>query len=263
MSKLPTINSVITKGTNDYPSFSKMGNEPGIKYEVQPANIQNQPLPNTPVYIQNQPTTNIQNQPLINNQNINIIPNQPLPKGTNEYPNFNQSSLQGREGDIRYDVQGSKIQNQPIPKGMGNSSINDSQNPMYDVDYSSESAKNYNQPIQNVPLQQQNVDMSSVSVSQSDILDQQYCSDKTKGFTQTNQYPKNAYDKKYNKGLDTEYNSSPLVNDQFGQPIPPRYGPGLPNGPRMNPHFPHFPHHPHFPHGYSSQPYPGNYYPYA
>ena len=40
--KLPTLNSVITKGTNDYPSFSKMnvpGNEGGVRYDLQPANI--------------------------------------------------------------------------------------------------------------------------------------------------------------------------------------------------------------------------------
>ena len=129
---------------------------------------------------------------------------------------------------------------------------------MYDVSYDSENAKNYNQPNQNVPLQQnynqpiQNVslDNSSVGVRQSEFLDQQYCSEKTK-YGQTNQNNDN-YGNSY---LDKEYTST--GRNQMGQPM--NYDYVQPNRPQMYPHFPHHPHHPHFPH-YPAPKYP---YPYA
>ena len=164
------------------------------------------------------------------------------------------------QGDMRYDAQGANIQNQPLPQGMTNYSINDSSNPMYDVTYDSESAKKYNQPIQNMPLQQnynqpiQNVPLenSSISVSQSDILDQQYCSEKTK----YNQYNDPNIDY-VNRNLDKDYTST--GKNQFGQL---NYDYVRPNGPRMYPHFPHHPHHPHFPH-YPHYHAPGYAFPYS
>ena len=177
--------------------------------------------------------------------------NSVITKGTNDYPSFSKMAPQGNQVDMRYDAQGTNIQNQPLPQGMTNYKINNSS--MYDVSYDSENAKNYNQPNQNVPLQQnynqpiQNVslDNSSVGVRQSEFLDQQYCSEKTK-YGQTNQ--NNSY-------LDKEYTST--GRNQMGQPM--NYDYVQPNRPQMYPHFPHHPHHPHFPH-YPAPKYP---YPYA
>ena len=212
--------------------------------------------------------------------------NSVITKGTNEYPSFSKMNAQGNQVNIGYNEQGTNFQNQPLPQGTNSSAI-DSYNPMLDVAYDSEKTKNYNQPNQNVPLQQnynqpnqnvplqqnynqpnQNVplqqnynqpipnvslDNSSIGVRQSEIYDQQYCSEKTK-YGQTNQY--NNQNINYgNNNLDREYTST--GRNQIGQPINYDYVP--PNRPKMYPHFPHHPHHgpfPHFPH------YPASGYPY-
>ena len=74
--KLPTLNSVITKGTNDYPSFSKMNtteNQGDMRYEPQGT------------------------------------------KGINDYSNFNKMNTTENQGDMRYDPQGTKgINDYPI-----------------------------------------------------------------------------------------------------------------------------------------------------
>ena len=201
--------------------------------------------------------------------------NSVITKGTNDYPSFSKMDAQGNQGDMTYNVQGANIQNQPLQQGMSNYSVKDSTNPMYDVTYDSENAKNYNQtPLQqNVPLQQnynqqnynqqnynqqnynqpnQNVSLenSSVGVRQSEFLDQQYCSEKTKygEATNTNYGDRN---------LDKDYTST--GRNQFGQP---NYNYAQPSGNKMYPHFPHHPHHPHFPH-HPHYPAPGYAYQYG
>ena len=163
--------------------------------------------------------------------------NSVITKGTNDYPSFSKMNAPGNQVDMRYDTQGTNIQNQTPPQGMTNYNANDNYNqPNQNVPL----PQNYNQPNQNLPLQN-----SSVGVSQSDILDQQYCSDKTK-YGQTNQY--NNQNMNYgNSNLDSGYTST--GRNQFGQPN--NYDYVQPNRPKMYPHFPHNPYHhpyPHFPH---------------
>ncbi len=69
-----------------------------------------------------------------------------------EYPTLSAINL-GESIDQRLDVQGSKIHNEPIPKDMRNYNIKDSNNPMYDQNYDSDKAKGYPNPIQNPPNQ--------------------------------------------------------------------------------------------------------------
>ncbi len=179
-----------------------------------------------------------------------IIQNNPK-----EYPNISQISV-NQSTDNRYDAQGANIQNQPIPKDMG--SFHNANNPMYDINYDSESAKNYNQQIQNPPIQQNYYPNNNPNMSQSigsTILDQQYDSNNAKNYNQPiSNAPNVAYDSKQG---DPNYNYPPTMGmNQYpeGAPVydyvPPPHGPG------MFPHFPHFPHHPHFPHFPHYPPYP-------
>ena len=198
-----------------------------------------------------------------------------------EYPNLSQIVVSEAE-DTTYNVQGSKIQNNPIQKGM--ESIRDSDNPMYDVNYDSGNAKSYVPPIQNPPNQQNNIpnnipnnapnnvpnyNLTNSSVRES-ALDEQYDSEKAKVYQPIPQGglndPNLTYNQKsYDKSLDTKYDSSPagLAMNQNNQPIPPPYGFAPPSGPGMFPHFPHHPHFPHYPHYPPPYPYEPDYYAYC
>ena len=200
------------------------------------------------------------------------IPNEPK-----EYPTLDQAQI-NESVDLRYDAQGSKIQNQPLQKGLND--LHDSNNPMYDVQYDSESAKKYTQPMQNIPNQPNympnNVNAPNYNQFNNSSLDEKYDSDKAKIYHQPIpgdelKVPNESYNSqnyRKDKHLDTQYDSSPLATAQYSKANPqPAYKMVPPHGPGMFPHFPHhshFPHHPKFPHYPPGQyPYEGNYYAYC
>ena len=166
-----------------------------------------------------------------------------------DYPNLSQINLGESAADMRYDAQGSKILNQEIQKGQDY--FRDSSNRMYDAQYDSESAKNYQQPISNPPIQPNQYVPNNIPDGSLNV-DQRYDAQNSKIYNQDIQ--SDEY-----KNLSTNYNSQD-PNKQFGSnnippnpmnnyyPYPQQYEYGVPHGPRMFPHFPHCPHFPHFPH---------------
>ena len=185
-----------------------------------------------------------------------------------QYPSLSQINL-SQNADNRYDAQGTNINNQSIPKDMGN--IQNSSNPLYDVTYDSESAKNYKQPIQNQPIKPNYYPNNNINLNQNlgnSSLDQEYDSNNANIYTHP--VPKNDF-KVPNTGYDSKqadpnYNYPPTMGMNAypkGAPaydyIPPPHGPGI------FPHFPHYPHYPHFPHFPHYPPYPpaADYYAYC
>ena len=152
--KLPTINSVITKGTNDYPSFSKMnsqGNQVDMRYDAQ-GTMQNQPLP--------QGMTNYNANENYNQPNQNI----PLPQNYNQ-PNQNVPLPQNYNQP-----------NQNVP--LQNSSVGVSQSDILDQQYCSDKTK-YGQTNQ---YNNQNINYGNSN------LDSEYTSTGRKQFGQPNNY---------------------------------------------------------------------------
>ena len=193
-----------------------------------------------------------------------------IKKETKNYPTLSQIN-QSQSGDIRYDAQGSNIQNQSLQKGVDY--LDKSTDPMYDINYNSESVKKYNQPNKYPQNPNQNLhnNMPNYSLNNSDYLDGKYDSGKAKEYNPNVEIngPKQIYgNPEYNKDLDTNYNSSPLAMEQYYK-IPmsqPPYDYVVPHGPGIFPQFPHhpvFPHfgHPHFPPNYYL--YEGDYYAYC
>ena len=208
----------------------------------------------------------------------------------NEYPKFSvRISTQSKDYpslstininesiDQRLDVQGSKIQNQPIPKDMSYYNRKDSNNPIYDENYDSDKAKIYTQkPIQNPQIQTNYYNQNNVpNYNQNDfneqMYDQKYDAQNSNIYHQNipkDEYnvPSGSYDSNnYNKNVASQYNyPQPQIMNQFNQPPSGPYN-FPPHGPGMFPHHPHFPHFPHSAPPYPPQgyPYEGNYYAYC
>ena len=209
----------------------------------------------------------------------------PIKSQPKNYPTFSQ--INPTESiDVRIDAQGSKIQDQPVPKKMG-SYLNDSTNPMYDVNYDSGNAK-----TQHSVNNQRNMQIYPNNVpdyqNNNNVGDQQYDAHNSKIYNKpiaNDEYNvlSMAYDSKKNNGC-TNYNyPSPYPQAQVQQRIQPKMAPQQlamnqnmppysepydfvpPHEPHMFPHFPHhphFPYHPHFPHHPHFPVYPPEDYPY-
>ena len=151
-----------------------------------------------------------------------------------DYPSLSKLGLEASIGDVRYDAQGSKMQNFSIPKDVNYQLIGNSTNSMYNEKYDSNQSNNNNnnnipptQSIQNQPK------FSNInSIDNNSKYDQSYNSDQAKNNYPPNmQYPQkmsqNSNMKNNNNSQNCSYHSNDINRG------PPGYFPNT-NAPNMN-----------------------------
>ena len=150
----------------------------------------------------------------MNNQGQNPYPNYNNMNSNQEYPSLSKINAQESAGDMTYNAQGSKIQNNTIRKDANYYMIGNSTNSIYDEKYDSNKNKNYIPPGQNP--------QNNYNVSNSDKYNERYDSNQPQNknnnmpYPPPQQYPPNQQNN-YNKTQNYPYNKN--VN-----PVPPVYG---------------------------------------
>ena len=142
-----------------------------------------------------------------------------------EYPSLSKLNIQESAGDMTYNAQGSKIQNNTIRKDANYYMINNSTNSIYDEKYDSNKYKNYIPPAQNM--------QNNYNINNSDKYNVRYDSNQTQN--KNNNMPNMPYPQQYPKKQPNNYNKAPnYPYNKNINAVPPVY-PQMPIAPGVYP----------------------------
>ena len=142
-----------------------------------------------------------------------------------EYPSLSKLNIQESAGDMTYNAQGSKIQNNTIRKDANYYMINNSTNSIYDEKYDSNKNKNYIPPAQNM--------QNNYNINNSDKYNVRYDSNQTQN--KNNNMPNMPYPQQYPQKQPNNYNKAPnYPYNKNINAVPPVY-PQMPIAPGVYP----------------------------